>query len=485
MHTEAERETIQIPEPPENLRRGRMSLGTALAFFGPGAIVASLTIGSGETVFATRVGAVFGYAVLWTAFITLIAKGALVYASNHYITVTGEHPMSRFARIFPGPRGWFPILIGVLAIASFPTFASGLSVALGTFLQQELGLGNAQVWAVILILLAAALAYLGGYEPLEKVQLAIVTLLVVIVILAMFVSTPDWLGVLGGLVPNIPEYQPWVAEKYPDLVARPVMVELVVFLGALGGGMYDYVGYTGLLREKRWGLLGHRDVDAIEDRIVNLGRGERIPLSERPEDTRNARLWTRAPLGDTIMSFAALGIFTIAFVVNGVTILGETQRVPEDENILTYQAEFLTAITPIFKFFYPVAIIMVFFGTIYALWEVYNRTAYESLGAVSERVRRAGAGRVRPFLYAYVAIAGILLVLTGLDLVALVSPSTIVGGILAGGIYSFGLLYADRVALPPGYRLGTVARVLLILAAIFLTIAGLIALIDYLGIAPW
>jgi hypothetical protein len=168
-----------------------------------------------------------------------------------------------------------------------------------------------------------------------------------------------------------------------------------------------------------------------------------------------------------------------------VSILGEQQRIPAEDNILTYQAEFLTAISPIFRFFYPVAIIMVFFGTIYALWEVYNRTAYESIGAVSERVRRAGAARTRPWVYLYVAIAGILLVLTGLDLVALVSPSTIVGGVLAGGIYCIGLLYANRVALPPQYRLGGVARVLLIVAAIFLTLAGLVALIDYLGIAPW
>lgn len=483
MQTEVQREEIRIPEPPASLR-GRMSLGTALAFFGPGAIIASLTIGSGETVFASRVGAVFGYAVLWTAFITLIAKGALIYAANHYITVTGEHPMSRFARIFPGPRGWFPILIGVLAIASFPSFASGLSIGLGTYLQ-ELGWGNAQVWAIGMILLAAALAYLGGYEPLEKVQIALVGLLVVLVIVALFVSRPDWLGVLGGFIPSLPTYEPWVAERYPDVAARPEFVELVVFLGALGGGMYDYVGYTGLLREKKWGLLGHREVDAIEDRISGIGRGERIPLSERPEDVRNARQWTLAPLGDTLMSFAALGIFTIAFVVNGVTILGRQQRVPADEEILSVQSQFLEAIAPVFRYFYVVAIIMVFFGTIYAIWEVYNRTTYESLGAVSERVRRAGAGRVRPWLYLYVAVAGILLVLTGLDLVALVSPSTIVGGILAGGIYCIGLLYADRVALPPQYRLGGVARALLIMAAIFLTFAGTVALIDYLGIAPW
>jgi hypothetical protein len=483
MQTEVQREDIRIPEPPENLR-GRMSLGTALAFFGPGAIVASLTIGSGETVFATRVGAVFGYAVLWTAFITLLAKGALVYASNHYITVTGEHPMARFARIFPGPRGWFPILLLITVVLSFPSFSSGLSIALGTYIQQ-VGFGSAQVWAVVLILVAAGLSYLGGYGPLEKIQIGVVALLLVLVILAMFVSTPDWLGVLGGLIPNMPEYQPWVAEKYPDLVARPPMVELVVFLGSLGGGMYDYIGYTGLLREKRWGILGHREVDAIEDRVSGIGRGEQIPLSERPEDVRNARQWTLAPLGDVLMSFGALGIFTIAFVVNGVTILGERQRVPEDENILTYQAEFLTAIAPIFRFFYPLAIFLVFFGTIYALWEVYNRTFYESLGSISERVRRAGADRTRPWVYLYVALGGILLVLTGLDIVALVTPSTIIGGTLAGGIYSIGLLYANSRVLPPPYRLGGLARALLIVAAIFLTLAGGIAALEYLGIAPW
>jgi Mn2+/Fe2+ NRAMP family transporter len=483
VQTDVEREAIRVPEPPERLR-GRLSVGTALAFFGPGAIVASLTIGSGETVFATRVGAVFGYAVLWTAFITLIAKGALVYASNHYITVTGEHPMSRFARIFPGPRGWFPILLLITVVLSFPSFSSGLSIALGTYFQEN-GFGNAQVWAVAFIVVAATLSYLGGYGPLEKVQIGVVALLILLVIAAMFVSRPDWLGILGGLIPNVPEYQPWVAEKYPDLVARPVFVELVTFLGALGGGMYDYIGYTGLLREKRWGLLGHREVDAIEDRIVNLGRGERIPLSEQPQDVRNARQWTRAPLGDTLMSFLALGIFTIAFVINGVTILGERQRVPEDENILTYQAEFLTAIAPIFRFFYPLAIFLVFFGTIYAIWEVYNRTLYESLGSISERVRRAGAGRTRPWVYLYVAIGGILLVLTGLDIVALVTPSTIIGGTLAGGIYSIGLLYADRTVLSPQYRLGGVARALLVVAAIFMTVAGSIAALEYLGIAPW
>ena len=36
-----------------------------LAVFGPGAIIASLTIGTGELVFSSRAGALFGMDVLW------------------------------------------------------------------------------------------------------------------------------------------------------------------------------------------------------------------------------------------------------------------------------------------------------------------------------------------------------------------------------------------------------------------------------------
>ena len=40
-------------------------LGTMLCIFGPGAIIASVTIGSSETVLASPGGVAFGYALLW------------------------------------------------------------------------------------------------------------------------------------------------------------------------------------------------------------------------------------------------------------------------------------------------------------------------------------------------------------------------------------------------------------------------------------
>ena len=53
----------RYPEPPPEMDRG--GVVTLLKFFGPGAIIASVTIGSGETVFASRGGALFVYALLW------------------------------------------------------------------------------------------------------------------------------------------------------------------------------------------------------------------------------------------------------------------------------------------------------------------------------------------------------------------------------------------------------------------------------------
>ena len=110
-------------------------------FFGPGAIMASLTIGSGETFFASRGGAVFGYAIIWAFVLGCLFKWVQCYTAMRYLTFTGEHPIASWAH-FPGPRGWqwtgpvifswwivFPLkswyLTGTPAVFSRPSVDSG------------------------------------------------------------------------------------------------------------------------------------------------------------------------------------------------------------------------------------------------------------------------------------------------------------------------------------------------------------------------
>lgn len=472
---------LRLPEPPAELRRRRVSIPTVLKFFGPGAIIASLTIGSGESILASREGAVFGYAVLWAVVVGSIAKGALVYASNRHITLTGEHPMTRFAKVLPGPRGWFPLLLAVICLASFPGWASGVAVALGDYLE-SLGAGNGTFYAVGVLVFAAALSYVGGYVLLEKVQVVIAGLMVVLVLVAVFVARPDWLGVLGGLVPGDLDYAPFVSDKYPEIVSTSVWVELVVFMGGLGGGMYDYIGYTGMLREKKWGMLGHREIDAIGHQLSAMDDHGRIPLSTEPDDVAAARAWSRAPMFDMLAAFLAVGVIAAAFMINGATILGEQQQVPEGNDVLTFQSQFLAVVAPVFEYFYIVAIVMVLFGTVYAVWEVYSWTTYESVAAISEKVRARGQRGIRPYVYAWTGIGSLLAIGSGAGFVALITPASILGGVFACGIYGAGLLYVDKVNLPPEYRMSALLRALVAAGSLFLTVAGIVAMLAFVGV---
>jgi Mn2+/Fe2+ NRAMP family transporter len=78
------------PEPPQALVEP--SAKHALAYLGPGVIIASVTIGSGELVHASRSEAIFGYGMLWCFFYAGLFKAIQVYTAGRYITLTGEHP---------------------------------------------------------------------------------------------------------------------------------------------------------------------------------------------------------------------------------------------------------------------------------------------------------------------------------------------------------------------------------------------------------
>src|SRR5439155_26971445 len=76
-----------------------------LTFFGPGAVIASLTIGSGELIFSSRAGALFGYRVLWFFLAVLAIKWILAFATARHMLLTGAHPFQRWMEL-PAPRGW-------------------------------------------------------------------------------------------------------------------------------------------------------------------------------------------------------------------------------------------------------------------------------------------------------------------------------------------------------------------------------------------
>ena len=95
------------------------TLWTFLGFFGPGAIIACVTIGSGETVFASRGGAIYGYTMVWCFAAGALCKGVQLYSGSRFITLTGRGPLQSWMEL-PGPHGWFVWFIAIMTCIWMP-----------------------------------------------------------------------------------------------------------------------------------------------------------------------------------------------------------------------------------------------------------------------------------------------------------------------------------------------------------------------------
>lgn len=372
----------RFPEPPQELKRG--GLFNLLKYFGPGAIIASVTIGSGETVFASRGGALFGYALLWCFVGGGIMKFVQVYSAARFMTLTGEHPMERW-RYLPGPEGWVVWVLSILTILCFPLWLSGLPKMLGGLVVWIGGLegvvvwGDERVWGTLLAAAAITMTMVQSYGALERMQTIIVGGLLACILLATFASQPDWLAALyGTLLPSLPAYGPWVAERFPAIAARSPWIELGTYLGAIGGGSQDYFGYIGMLREKGWGLLGRTSKTGPEP----------VAIATDDANLERARRWLRAPLADTGGSFFCVVLFTMAFMILGAALLHPQHLVPSGLQLLSVQAGFLTQLHPQLLYLYQFGVFTAFFGTILGAYELYVRSTHECLRPVSTSTLR-------------------------------------------------------------------------------------------------
>jgi Mn2+/Fe2+ NRAMP family transporter len=309
-----------------------------------------------------------------------------------------------------------------------------------------------------------------SYGSLEKFQTIVVSVLLLSILTAAAASQPDWLAVLmGTIVPKIPAYEPWLVSKYPAVAARSAIVEMGVYLGAIGGGTQDYFGYIGMLREKAWGLMGRK----VEDTADGV---------EIAADTANVNLgkaWLRAPMIDSSVSFACVVIFTMAFVILGAAVLRPQYIVPEGMQLLSVQADFLVRMHPALVYLYQFGVFTAFFGTIMAAYELYARTTHECFRPIVRRVREASVDSLRPWVVGYCGIGGVAIMWMGGNPVTIVTPAAIFGGVLTCGLWCLLMVWTDRRFLPEPLRMGWPLVCLNVLSGLFLTGWGIRSAIDF------
>lgn len=474
---------LRFPEADPRLKT--WSFGNLLAFTGPGMILASVTIGNGEVFSASRGGAVFGAAILWTFVLCAIMKASIVYSGARYITLTGEHPFQRWAQIIPGPRNWLALMLGVLAVICFPSWAVAFMQGLGQWSNWTFHTDiNPQIWGLFWGLVAFGTVFLRSFKIVENFQTVVVGLMILFSFVALFVSNPPWIDALKGLVPNVPSgYPDWVQADYPDVASRPIPLEIIAYLGALGGGTYDYIGYVGTLRAKRWGMLGAPNHAELEEKLNRLDTDQaQIPLATDADNVDNGRAWLRAVKLDILASFVSVSILAITFVLLGDVILGSgaAQEVPEDTNILTSQAQFFSVISPVLVYLYQLAIWAAFFGSLQALSTIYPYTVREAFAPTFPSFRNeANFQKLRIWVNVYTFGGALVLLFTGVSYTTVISFAGVLGGVLSLGIWGFAQLWTEHKVLPAPFRMRRWVQVVVLISSTFLTVAGVLALIQF------
>lgn len=472
---------FDYPNPDPRLQIGWKGL---VAFLGPGFILASCSVGSGETFFAPRGAAIFGYSILWCLILGVLAKGLMAWSGARYIVLTGEHPLVRWGQIFPGPKNWFPLLVGVITIATFPSWVGALSNLIATMTLNLTGVLNVKLWATIYILATLLIIVIGKYEWVEKSQIAVVSLMVVATLISVLVARPDWVQALLGLIPAVPSYEPWVATKYPEVAKTKVWLQLIAMVGAIGDGTQAYFGYLGLYRYKRWGALGLPNLKEVEEKLLSLRPNEVIPLPAEEEELNKARIWLRAPKADLLVSFGATVIITAAFTILGAHMLHPAQLVPSGLKLMEYQAKFLTALHPSLVYLYYLGVWCALWGTLYSIYEIYPTTTYELLAPVFKSVKNMGREGLAKWVWVYMTIAGLAYNWWGWNVVIMATIGSILGNSLACGLWAVAQVWTERKVLPQEYRMGNVMAFLVVMAGLFLLFMSGVSILQALKILP-
>lgn len=452
-----------------------------LTLFGPGAIMASLTIGTGELIFSSRAGSIFGYPILFLFLMILILKWTLVFSTARHMVLTGVHPLRRWLELPIGPRGWLPGVLFVFAAICIPIWVSFHASVIGELLasltgtQESMQRASKYLWGMLTLASIIVLALRGGYMALEKVQLLVVAVMLLVVSVALILLKPDWFQMLlGMIVPHRIHYPEWLVHdprpEFQVIANRPIWVEASLYVGVIGGASYDYLAYTSFLRDKRWGLAGMHPHPTGADGMDS-------------ESLMTLKPWIRAPLIDCTISFSIVFIFSAVFVASGWLVLAPNQQIPGEGSFLEHQAQFVTQLHPWLFPLYAIGTLMAMLGTLYGTIEIAPAVARETFQLLRTQYRLSRwETRLRTISLLWTA-AGAMGVLflsylhrilstadSSFSLSTLLIPANLFTGVLSCGIICLLNPWMDA-SLPSKLRPGRILTILNLLAgAVFLFI---------------
>jgi len=320
-----EGETRRIPKPPQGWQR--------FLWLGPSFIWMLSAAGSGELLFTPRIAAFYGYSLLWALLAAVVLKWFINGEIGRFTVCSGTTILEGFRRL-PGPSNWAVWLILLPQVVVAISTVAGLTGTASTALILVTG-GTVQLWTVIIILVTAAIVFLGQYEGVEKISSYVGIARTIAVVAAAVVVLPNLGQLTSGLVPQIPS-----DVRYD---------EILPWLGFMLAGAAGLMWYSYWVGARGYGAAALEQEEPID--FSQVGR----------EEKQHLQGWTlQMLLSNTLAVIGAL-LAALAFLILGSELLRPQGLVPQEDQVAETLGSLLGDLWGPFGFWFMIAIVFITF----------------------------------------------------------------------------------------------------------------------------
>lgn len=217
----------------------------ALAAVGPGLFLIGYNIGTGSVTTMAKSGAEFGMSLFWALVLSCVFTFVLMVAYGKVTLVTGKTALLNIKTEFK--YGWILAIYILIALIIGELLALiGVMGIVADLLQEGIKIltGGIVIYKFWIILGISVLMYLllwyGRYKQFEKVLTFFVILMGVSFIIVFFMLKPDFMEIIRGMVPTIPD--------------QPGALGLIAAMAGTTCSAAVFIMRSTVVAEKGWGI---------------------------------------------------------------------------------------------------------------------------------------------------------------------------------------------------------------------------------------
>jgi Mn2+/Fe2+ NRAMP family transporter len=315
----------QIPQPPRGTEQ--------LKWLGPSFIWMLSAAGSGELLFTPRIAALYGYALLWALLAAVILKWFINREVGRFTVCTGATILEGFKQL-PGPKNWAVWLILVPQFAVAISTVAGMAGAAATALILVTG-GTVQLWTVIIILVTAAIVFLGQYNVVEKFSSFVGIARTLAVVTAALFVFPNVRELTTGLLPQVPQ----------DVQYQ----EILPWLGFMLAGAAGMMWYSYWVDARGYGATALKQEQPLEVKQLDSEQQQRL------------HGWVQLMTFSNTLAVVGALLAALAFLILGGELLRPQGLVPQENQVAETLGNLLGDIWGPFGFWFMIAIVFITF----------------------------------------------------------------------------------------------------------------------------